>query len=79
MDLTESPEHRAYREKVRSWFDNNKPGQLETFEERRVWHRKLYDAGAAMKQFAYDVQHQDWSKASVVDRAGRRGHRTDSV
>jgi hypothetical protein len=33
--------------------------------------RKLYDAGAAMKQFAYDVQHQAWSKASVADRAGR--------
>ena len=45
MDLTESPEHRAYREKVRSWFEQNKPGPLDTFEERRTWHRKLYDAG----------------------------------
>jgi alkylation response protein AidB-like acyl-CoA dehydrogenase len=45
VDLTESPEHRAYREKVRSWFEQNKPGQLDTFEERRTWHRKLYDAG----------------------------------
>jgi hypothetical protein len=33
--------------------------------------RRLYDSGAAMKQFAYDVQHQDWSKASIIDRPGR--------
>src|ERR1044071_351419 len=45
MDLNESPEHRAYRATVRSWFEQNKPGTLETFEERRAWHRKLYDAG----------------------------------
>jgi len=45
MDLIESPEHRAYREKVRSWFEQNKPGPLESHEQRRAWHRKLYDAG----------------------------------
>ena len=45
MDLNESAEHRAYRAQVRSWFEQNKPGPLETFEERRAWHRKLYDAG----------------------------------
>jgi alkylation response protein AidB-like acyl-CoA dehydrogenase len=45
VDLNESPEHRAYRAKVRSWFEQNKPGPLETLEERRAWHRKLYDAG----------------------------------
>jgi len=45
MDLNESPEHRAYREKVRAWFEQNKPGKLETYDDRRAWHRKLYDAG----------------------------------
>ena len=45
MYLNESPEHRAYRATVRSWFEQNKPGALETLEERRTWHRKLYDAG----------------------------------
>ena len=45
MDLTESPEHRAYRERVRAWFEQNKPGKLETLEDRRAWHRKLYEAG----------------------------------
>jgi hypothetical protein len=33
--------------------------------------RKLFDAGAAVKQAAYDVQHQDWSKSSVIDRPQR--------
>lgn len=28
-------------------------------------------AGRAVKQSAYDIQHQDWSKANVVDSAGR--------
>jgi hypothetical protein len=33
--------------------------------------RKLFDAGAAVKQAAYDVQRQDWSKAPVQDRPQR--------
>jgi hypothetical protein len=33
--------------------------------------RKLFDAGAAVKQYAYDVQRQDWSKAPVADRPQR--------
>jgi alkylation response protein AidB-like acyl-CoA dehydrogenase len=45
VDLNESPEHRAYRATVRTWFEQNKPGPLETLEDRRAWHRKLYDAG----------------------------------
>lgn len=45
MDLNESPEHRAYRARVRGWFEQNRPGRLETWDERRAWHRKLYDAG----------------------------------
>lgn len=28
-------------------------------------------AGRAVKQSAYDIQHQDWSKGSIVDSAGR--------
>ena len=45
MDLNESPEHRAYRATVRTWFEQNKPGPLETLDERKAWHRKLYEAG----------------------------------
>ena len=31
----------------------------------------LYDNGKAVKQSAYDIQKQDWSKASILDREGR--------
>ena len=33
--------------------------------------QRLYDAGKAVKQSAYDVQKQAWSKIEVADRAGR--------
>ena len=33
--------------------------------------KKLIDQGGRIKQAAYDVQHQSWSKADVVDRPGR--------
>lgn len=33
--------------------------------------RKLYDTGTAVKQAAYDVQRQDWSKQPVADRPAR--------
>jgi hypothetical protein len=33
--------------------------------------RKLLEDGRAVKQAAYDVQHQAWSKADVVGREGR--------
>jgi alkylation response protein AidB-like acyl-CoA dehydrogenase len=45
VDLSYTPEHEAYRVKVQQWFDQNRPGPLDTHEQRRVWHRKLYDAG----------------------------------
>ncbi|MET3663504.1 hypothetical protein [Caulobacter sp. 1776] len=31
----------------------------------------LASTGRAVKQSAYDIQHQDWSKGSIVDTAGR--------
>jgi hypothetical protein len=36
-----------------------------------VQGRKLFDTGAAVKQAAYAVQHQDWSKSQVEDRPQR--------
>lgn len=33
--------------------------------------RELYGVGKAVKQAAYDVQHQKWSKADVANRPGR--------
>lgn len=36
--------------------------------------QRLYEDGKAVKQGAYDLQKQDWSKAEVSDRAGRLAH-----
>jgi len=33
--------------------------------------KRMIDTGARIHQAAYDVQHQSWSKADVVDRPGR--------
>ena len=46
MDLRYSQEDIEFRQQVRAWFEENLPKEkIETFEERREWHRKLYDAG----------------------------------
>src|SRR2546429_5020373 len=46
MDLTYSPEDRAFREKARRVLDLNVPkDDLKTLGERKAWHRRLYEAG----------------------------------
>ena len=45
MDLTYTPEDLAFRERVRAWLKENLPGELKTLEDRKAWHRKLYEAG----------------------------------
>jgi alkylation response protein AidB-like acyl-CoA dehydrogenase len=46
MDLTYSPEDLAFRERTRRWFEAQTPRQpLRTLDERRSWHRTLYEAG----------------------------------
>src|SRR5262249_31234914 len=46
MDLTLSPEDRAFRDQARAWFSANVPRtELKTLEERRAWHRTMYEAG----------------------------------
>jgi alkylation response protein AidB-like acyl-CoA dehydrogenase len=45
VDLSYTPEDEAYRRKVRAWFEQHRPGPLETHEQRRAWHRQLYEAG----------------------------------
>lgn len=46
MDLRYTPEDQAYRQQVRAWLEEHLPRQpLRTLEERRAWHRKLYEAG----------------------------------
>ncbi|HZQ98684.1 MAG TPA: acyl-CoA dehydrogenase family protein, partial [Chloroflexota bacterium] len=46
MDLRYTPEDEKFRAEVRAWFEANVPRKpLQTLEERRAWHRKLYEAG----------------------------------
>src|SRR5437763_930476 len=46
MDLTLSPEDRAFRDETRAWFATNVPRtELKTLPERRAWHRTMYEAG----------------------------------
>jgi len=46
VDLTYSPEDLAFRDATRRWFQANTPTrELRTLEERRAWHRKLWEAG----------------------------------
>src|SRR3989441_2317555 len=46
MDLNYTPEDIAFRKQVRAWLEHNLPrAPITTLAERRVWHRKLYEAG----------------------------------
>ncbi|MHB8645099.1 MAG: acyl-CoA dehydrogenase family protein [Thermomicrobiales bacterium] len=46
MDLNYTAEDKAFRQQVRRWLEENIPKKRpETLDERRVWHRKLYEAG----------------------------------
>ena len=46
MDLNYTAEDKAFRQQVRHWLEENIPKERpETLEERRAWHRKLYEAG----------------------------------
>jgi alkylation response protein AidB-like acyl-CoA dehydrogenase len=46
MDLNYAPEDREFREKTRRWLEANTPKhELKTLDERKAWHRKLYEAG----------------------------------
>ena len=46
MDLNYTPEDVAYRKQVRAWLEENLPREeIRTLDDRRRWHRKLYEAG----------------------------------
>jgi alkylation response protein AidB-like acyl-CoA dehydrogenase len=46
VDLTFSPEDLAFRARTRRWFEANIPRQeLKGLDERRAWHRTLYEGG----------------------------------
>jgi alkylation response protein AidB-like acyl-CoA dehydrogenase len=46
MDLNYTPEDLAFRKHVRAWLEHNLPREpIRTLEDRRRWHRRLYEAG----------------------------------
>jgi alkylation response protein AidB-like acyl-CoA dehydrogenase len=46
MDLNHSAEDLTFRDRVRRWLEAHTPRQeLKTIEERRAWHRTMYEAG----------------------------------
>src|SRR6058998_2311948 len=46
MDLNYSPEDREFRATTRRWLEGNVPKEdLKTLDERKAWHRRLYEAG----------------------------------
>ncbi len=46
MDLNFTPEDIAFRNRIRKWFEENTPKtEMKTLEERKAWHRKMYEAG----------------------------------
>jgi alkylation response protein AidB-like acyl-CoA dehydrogenase len=46
MDLNYTPEDVAYRKQVRAWLEQHLPtAPLHSLDERKAWHRKLYEAG----------------------------------
>jgi alkylation response protein AidB-like acyl-CoA dehydrogenase len=46
MDLNYTAEDTAYRAQVRQWLADNLPREkLTTLEQKKQWHRKLYEAG----------------------------------
>jgi alkylation response protein AidB-like acyl-CoA dehydrogenase len=46
VDLTYSAEDQAFRDTTRRWFEENVPRhELRSLEDRRAWHRTLYEAG----------------------------------
>src|SRR3989449_10457179 len=46
MDLNYAPEDLAFREAARQWFATNTPTEdLKTLDERKAWHRTMYEAG----------------------------------
>jgi alkylation response protein AidB-like acyl-CoA dehydrogenase len=46
MDLTYAPEDLDFRARTRAWLEANVPHrELKTLDERKAWHRKLFEAG----------------------------------
>jgi alkylation response protein AidB-like acyl-CoA dehydrogenase len=45
VDLNYSPEDERFRERVRQWFAEHRPGPLDSLEQKKGWQRTMYEAG----------------------------------
>src|SRR5580765_2247765 len=45
MDLNYTAEDVAFRKQVRTWLEQNMPRHIKNLDERKAWHRKLYEGG----------------------------------
>jgi alkylation response protein AidB-like acyl-CoA dehydrogenase len=45
MDLTYTAEDLAFQARTRAWLAEHLPVKLETLDDRKAWHRELYEAG----------------------------------
>jgi alkylation response protein AidB-like acyl-CoA dehydrogenase len=75
MDLTYSPEDLEFRAKTRRWLEANVPRQeLKTLDERKQWHRQMYDAGYVGMHWPREHGGQGWGPmrlAIVADEMAR--------
>ena len=75
MDLQFSPADNEFRAKVRKWFEANLPKtELKTLDDRKAWHRKLFDAGFVGMGWPKEFGGQDarpMEQAIVADEMAR--------
>ena len=45
MDLNYTAEDVAFRKQVRTWLEQNMPRHIQNLDERKAWHRRLYEGG----------------------------------
>ena len=69
---TTSPEDVAFRKQVRAWLEQNLPAAPpRNLDERKVWHRKLYEGGLPRHGLAEGVRRP----GRAADGAGHRRRR----
>ncbi len=71
MDLNYTAEDVAFRKQVRTWLEQNMPRQIRNLDERKAWHRKLYEARLSRHGVAEGVRRP----GRAADGAGHRGRR----
>ena len=75
MDLQFSAADNEFRAKARKWFEENLPQtEMKTLDDRKAWHRKLFDAGFVGMGWPKEYGGQDarpMEQAIVADEMAR--------